>query len=77
MLADKVASLRRLEELVDLGRQPDFNAPMARAYFAESGVNLEPLERSLGAQPGEAMGDDEFVDMLGLLRTISIFRPAP
>ena len=74
--SDKAAALCRLEELIDLSRKPDFDEHMARAYFADSGVNLEPLVRSLSARRGEAMADVEMVDMLGLLRTLSTGKPA-
>lgn len=61
---------------MDLCRNPDFDEEMAMTYFADSGVNLEPLERAWNAQPGVAMTDEEFRSMLGLFRTISIGKPA-
>ena len=68
------ASLLRVEEMVDLMHQPHFDEDVASAYLADSGVNLETLERAWNAPPG-ALTDEEFVDMLGLFRTVSIGKP--
>ena len=68
---DKYATLCRVEDLVNLSRQPDC-ADAAKAYLSGSGIDLEPLDRTLNAPPGEAMTDAEFRDMLGLLRTLSV-----
>jgi len=72
MLADTVASLSRVEELVNLGRIPDLDDRTAATYLSNIGVDMQSLTASLDALPGLAMSEDEFNTMLGLFRTISM-----
>ena len=61
--------------MVGLARQPDFNEDAAATYLADSGVDLEVLERAWNATG--AMADDELDTMFGLFTTVSIGKPKP
>ena len=73
--AGSAASLLRVEEMVGLTRQPDFNEDVAATYLADCGIDLEVLERAWSATG--AMANDELDKMFGLFTTVSIGKPKP